>query len=147
MGPKGMRYFARIQLLIACALVTSTAWAASPCDGVSRSLTDERRTALAPGIARQLEASFGRPVAKVDVLQSFQFGGWDIIYVDTHESDEAFLFYAHDPLTSRYITMWSGAAMWNEEQEIRKWTVDNAPGIPLKLATCFAWHVTKDRDK
>ena len=67
--------------------------------------------------------------------------------VDTHQSDEAFLFYARDPLTSHYITLWSGAAASNEEETIKDWTPKNAPNIPLKPASCFAWHVTKDRDK
>ena len=81
------------------------------------------------------------------MLQSFRVDGWSIIYVDTHQSDEAFLFYARDPLTSHYITLWSGAAASNEEETIKDWTLKNAPNIPLKLASCFAWHVTKDRDK
>ena len=72
---------------------------------------------------------------------------WSIIYVDTHESDEAYVFYAHDPLRSRYVTLWSGAARMDEEQEIKVWTIKNAPGIPQKLAGCFAWHVTKNRDR
>lgn len=92
-------------------------------------------------IARQLHAQ------KVDVLQSFRLDGWTILYVDSHEADEAFLFYSHDPLRPRYITMWSGAAARNEEQSIRAWTLKNAKGIPPKLASCFAWYVTNDRQQ
>jgi len=92
-------------------------------------------------IAKQLHAQ------KVDVLQAFRFDGWTILYVDSHEADEAFLFYSHDPLHNRFVTIWSGAAATNEEQSIRAWTLKNAPGIPPKLASCFAWHVTSDRDK
>jgi len=117
------------------------AWSASPCGGVDRSLTNDRKAILAHGIARQLH------VQSVDVLQSFRAGGWTIIYVDSHDADEAFLFYSHDPLTGSYITLWSGAATRDEEQAIKKWTLKNAPGIPQKLANCFAWHVTKDRDR
>ena len=83
----------------------------------------------------------------VDVLQSFRLGSWDIIYVDTHQTDEAFLFYPQDPSLGRYVTLWAGAAMHDEEREIRSWVLKNAPGIPGKLAACFAWHVTKHRDK
>jgi hypothetical protein len=119
----------------------SAARAVSPCDGVDRSLTVEHRSAWAPEIAKQLS------VSSVDVLQSFRVDGWNIIYVDTHQSDEVFIFYARDPLTSHYITSWSGAAASNEEETIKDWTLKNAPNIPLKLASCFAWHVTKDRDK
>jgi hypothetical protein len=112
----------------------------SPCDGVDRTLTTERKASLAPEIAKQLS------VSSVEVLQSFHSGSWSIVYVGTHQSDEVFLFYSHDPLTSRYIAMWSGAAASNDEQKIRGWTLKNAPGIPQDLASCFAWHVTKDRD-
>jgi hypothetical protein len=85
-------------------------------------------------------------VPSVTVLQSFRLDDWRIIYIDTHQSDETFLFYAHDPLKSHFITEWSGAAMIDEEEEMKSWTLKNAPGIPLRLASCFAWHVTKDRD-
>src|SRR5271168_1716686 len=98
-------------------VAASSAWAASPCDGVDRSLTNKRKVALAPEIARQLDAS------SVDVLQSFRTGDWSIIYVDSHKADEAFLFSAHDPLTHHYITLWSGAAAYNEEKETEEWVL------------------------
>ena len=113
----------------------------STCDGVNRDLTPHRKAALAPEIAKQLN------VKSVDVLQSFRFGTWQIIYVSTEESDPPFLFYSGDPLRTRYVTMWSGAARMDEEQEIRAWTLKNAPGIPRRLASCFAWHVTKAQDQ
>ena len=111
-----------------------------PCASVSRSLSAVQKQALSSVIAKQLE------MPSVDVLQSFKLGEWSIIYVDTHHSDEVFLFYTHDPLISLYVTMWSGGAARDEEESIRSWTVQNAPGIPAQLASCFAWHVTKDRD-
>ena len=90
----------------------AAASAAPPCDGVDRSLSAEHQSAWAPEIARQLE------VQRVEVLQSFRYGGWSIVYVETFVSDEQFLFYAHDPLTSHYVTSWSGAAATFEEDEI-----------------------------
>jgi hypothetical protein len=122
-------------------LAVSPVWAASPCDGVDRSLTKERKETLAPVIAKQLN------VKRVDVLQSFRYAKWSIIYIDNHESDNGFLIYSGDPLRSHYITVWGGVALPKEEQEIRKWTIKNAAGIPPRLAGCFAWHVTNDRDK
>jgi hypothetical protein len=116
----------QVKYIFAAAVFTvyvSVAHAGSLCDGVDRSLTTEHRSAWAPEVAKQLS------VSSVEVLQSFRLDGWNILYVDTHQSDEAFLFYARDPLTSHY------------------WALKNAPNIPLKLASCFAWHVTKDRDK
>jgi hypothetical protein len=112
------------------------AWSGSPCDGVDRGLTQKTKAAWAHAIARQLHAP------RVDLLQSFRSKGWTIVYVDSHEADEVFLFYSHDPLHSSYVTMWSGAARIDEEQTIRAWTLKNAPGIPQKLAGCFAWYVT-----
>ena len=114
-------------------------WAASPCDGVDRGLTNERKAALAPVIAKQLN------VKRVDVLQSFRQGEWSIIYVDNHEWDNGFLFYSSDPLKNHYVTVWGGIALPQEEREIRKWTIKNAHGIPPRLAGCFAWHVTNER--
>jgi len=129
-------------LQVICLLgAAAPAWGGSPCDAVSRDLPSERKAVLAPEIAKQLN------VTSVDVLQSFTLGSWQIIYVNTHESDEPFLFYSGDPLKTRYVTMWSGAAGMDEEQEIRAWTLKNAPGIPRRLASCFAWHVTKARDQ
>ena len=71
--------------------ISSVACASTPCDGVNRSLSKERIVVLSPVIAKQLH------VSTVDVLQSFRMDRWSIIYVETHESDEAFLFYADDP--------------------------------------------------
>lgn len=132
----------RLIALLVLMFVVSSAYASqSPCAGVDRALPESRKLAWAPGIARQLG------VPSVDVLQSFRFGSWHIIYVDTHQSDEAFLFYPKDPASARYVTLWGGAAMWDEEQDIRSWVIKNAPGIPKRLAACFAWHVTKHRDR
>ena len=112
----------------------------SACDGINRDLTSHRKTALAPEVAKQLK------IKSVEVLQSFRFGTWQIIYVETPDSDPPFLFYPGDPLQTRYVTMWSGSARTDEEQEIKAWTLKHAPGIPRKLASCFAWHVTKSGD-
>jgi len=113
----------------------------TPCDGVDRALSEAQKVHWAPAIARQLG------VAKVDVLQAFAFGGWRIVYVNTFQTDEAFLFYPHDPATSRYVTLWAGAAMEDEGPDIQAWAMKDAPGIPAHLAECFAWHVTRHRDR
>lgn len=129
----------KIVYLLSFALfsVPAMCLAGTPCDGIDRSLTQERKAALAPALAKQLK------VASVDVFKSFKEGGWSIFYVGTHVSDEPFLFYKGDPMKTHYITTWSGAAGWSEEQEMVDWTVKNVPGIPLHLANCFAWHVTQ----
>jgi hypothetical protein len=72
-------------------------------------LSGERKAALAPRLTDQLKGDLP-DLSAVDVLQSFRQAGWTILYVDTHVSDEIFLFYSGDPLSQRYITRWSGAA-------------------------------------
>jgi hypothetical protein len=119
------RLFVRHFLVVALLVAALTAHAASRCDGVDRGLSNERKAALAPVIAKRLS------VSSVNVLQSYQVGGWRILYVDTHQSDEVFLFYSGDPLTSPQVASWSGAAQIDEEQQIKEWTLKNTLGIPL----------------
>jgi hypothetical protein len=138
---EGMKRYKKALGILVFMAATPAMWAASSCYGVKRGLTNTYKRALSPKIAKELH------LKSADVLQSFQFGKWNIIYVDTHESDEQFLFYADDPLKAKHVTEWSGAAFINEEREIKDWTIKNAPGIPSKLAACFAWHVTKSRDQ
>lgn len=128
-----------VAITVLLLLFASVAWA-SPCDSIDRTMGALRNTALAPALSRQLRAR------SVDVLQSYSSGSWSILYVDTHESDRAYLFFSGNPLRSRIIALWSGAATPSEEQEILDWTLKNAPGIPAQLARCFAWHVTMERD-
>jgi len=128
-------------LIATLASVAAAGAIASPCDGVDRSLSNARKAQLAPHLARQLK------VQSVDVLQSFRYLNGYIIYVDTHVSDETFLFFAADPLKSRYLALWAGGAAASEESEIERWVRQNARGLSQKLAACFAFHVTKDRDE
>jgi hypothetical protein len=132
-----MRYFCLTVLMF---VAISTCTYASPCDDIDRALSSSRKEILSAEIVEQLQ----RPISAV--LQSFRLEEWCIIYVAPHQTDEVCLFYAHDPLISNYLAMLSGAAMYDEEEIIRSWTIENVPGIPKKLAACFAWHVTKDRD-
>ncbi len=129
--------------MLAClfAWAWSSAVQASPCDGVDRTLAASEVPGLSKSIATQLH------VPEADVLQSFRDGRWQIVYVDTHRADEAFLFFAGAPSSHHYVTMWSGGASPNEERSIQAWAKSNAPGIPGRLAACFAWHVSQHRDQ
>jgi len=106
---------------------------------VDRALPRKRAEALGPSVAKQLGTK------KADISQSFRFGGWSILYVSTGVADDAYVFYSGDPMRKKFVTLWGGAALENEEKAIRVWTLKNAPGIPLTLARCFAWHVTRER--
>ncbi|HBG05392.1 MAG TPA: hypothetical protein DDY22_07530 [Geobacter sp.] len=114
---------------------------AAPCEGIERDVTIKGKANLANAIKKQLR------LKTVDVLQTFRSEGWTIVYVDTKVSDEPYLFYSGDPVLARKpVTQWSGAAMIFETSEVERWVLDNAPGIPKRLAACFAWHVTLNRD-
>lgn len=112
-----------------------------PCDGVDRRLPDTRKMALQKKIARELKDP------PLTVVQSFAYGGWSIVYVETDNSDPPFLFYHGDPLKTRSQSRWSGAAGVVEEEEIFDWTRLNAHGIPPQLARCFAHQVTNGGDQ
>lgn len=113
----------------------------TPCNGVDRNLSESRKKELAAAILKQ------EKLERANVLQSFKIDGWTIVYVNTYISDEPYLFYSGDPIMAkRPITAWSGAATVFETSEIKDWVLKNAPGIPDRLASCFAWHVTLNRD-
>jgi len=114
--------------------------AAPPCEGVDRKLTEAERNDLAPVFAKEIG------VKKTEVQNVFRIGTWSIFGVETYETDEWFLFYSDNPKKNHRVTDWGGAATRFEEEEIRAWVKENAPGIPSKLAGCFAWWVTQARE-
>jgi hypothetical protein len=116
---------------------------------VDRQLPKAALAVWTPAAIRQLNE--GRPetkgmmrVSKLEILGSFRYDGWTILYVGTYVSDEVFMFYRGDPASSDYLTIWGGAAGRDETSDIVKWETQYAPGIPAPLAACFAWHVTRD---
>jgi hypothetical protein len=78
---------------------------------------------------------------------AFALADWQIIYVETPDTDSPFLFFHGDPLGTHFVTLWAGAARSQEEGAIKAWVIKNASGIPESLATCFAWYVTKVRNR
>lgn len=80
------------------------------------------------------------------MLLSFKYEGWTILKVSGQKMEDAYLFYAEDPAKSKYVNLWAGVALIDEEDDIYKWVLQNVPRIPKVLARCFAWHVTKGRD-
>jgi TctA family transporter len=110
-----------------------------PCDRIKQQLSIDRQKFLQTSVAKQLNAS------TVELLAAFASGGWSVLYVDTHQSDEVFLFYSTDPANTSFLNMWSGAAMRNEAPAIESWAIKSTPGIPKALAGCFAWYATAGR--
>ncbi len=134
-------------------LLVSTNALCSPCAGVDRRLSDAQRHSLVPALERHLNNQLGQELGQVirlsaeDVFKSFRVGKWHIVYLNSHVSDEPFLFYSSAPSQAeRYITAWAGAATSDEGPAIYAWVRHEAPGIPKKLASCFAWYVTKSGD-
>jgi hypothetical protein len=113
----------------------------TPCNGIDKHLRTEYKQRLNKVIAKK------ENYKKVEVLEQFFFKNWHIVYINNYVSDEPYLFYASDPtLGAKSITSWSGAATIFETSEIEQWVLKSASGIPPKLASCFAWHVTLNRD-
>jgi hypothetical protein len=110
---------------------------ARPCSGVERSLTVLRRDQLQVAIAKE------RKRKSVKVFESFKSDGWFVLFTDASDGDEPYLFYSSDPATGSHpVTAWSGAATIYETSEVAQWVKVHAPGIPSRVANCFAWHVT-----
>ncbi|MBC3873377.1 hypothetical protein [Undibacterium flavidum] len=108
-----------------------------PCKGIDRRLSKEQKIAFGSIIAKLEKYN------QVEVLGVFRYNNWHIIYIDNHVSDEPYMFYSSNPVSSkRAITSWSGVATIFETTEIEEWVLKNAHGIPRQLASCFAWYVT-----
>lgn len=119
---------------------TIAALHSNPCKGVDRTFTNAQKAALTPVIASQQ----GWKTVKLN--QSFRLGKWQIIYLENGVSDDPYIFYPDSPRNAKSLGMWGGAATIFETAEILNWTIQNIPGIPNRLARCFAWHVTFNRD-
>ncbi|MES1982623.1 MAG: hypothetical protein V4443_09110 [Pseudomonadota bacterium] len=125
----------------------STTALASPCTGIDRTLTEERKAILLPIITKQVAQQLHN-VESVEVLQSFHYRDWYIINVNTHVSDEGYLFYKGDPSKNNYLTILAGAYTKDDERFVLKSIQDGkAKGIPKALARCIAWHVTKGQSQ
>jgi len=129
-----------------CAAKVAIAGEPSQCEGMNQNLSENYKADLARAITKQLNVSHpALKITSVSVLRSFASGNWIIIHVAPPKAEAVFLFYAGNPLTSRYVTEFSdmGMAMFHGEPAMKDWVLKNAPGIPPKLASCFVWYVTK----
>lgn len=126
-------------VLVLVASISQPVMADTPCEAYSVKLSNDQQKNWSNAIANQLQ------VSTVDILKVLGKDRWRIVYVDTHQSDEVFLFYPSTPLNGKYASMWSGAATKSEGTLIEDWTLKNVPNIPKELASCFAWYVTSGR--
>ena len=130
-----MKKIAVISGICATLLVAPNA-SPAPCTGVDQKISDVRKAELAAPIAAQLN------MGEVAILGSMRLKDWSIVYVNPHNADEGFLFFKGSPSTTHYITLRAGAARKDEGKAIDQWVLENAPGIPERLAACFGWSVT-----
>jgi hypothetical protein len=100
-------------------------------------LTPDEAARLAPIVAAQLKA----PGALV--RKSWRLDGWRIVLVESPQTDPPYLFYIGEPSPATYKGLWAGAARRDEGPEILGWAKKEFAGIPDRLASCFAWVVTK----
>ena len=127
-------------LIIALMIFVQPIYAAqthSACVGINREITSQSKAILTPVIAQQLH------VRTVEILESFKIDRWSIYYVNPIQADSVYVFYAGNPINEHYVTLWGGYAFSDEKDKIKSWVIKNAPGIPIQLARCFAWRVTK----
>jgi hypothetical protein len=137
----------------AMAFILSVQAICSPCTGVNRALSKDDRDRFSAIVSDQLKKKELTSVITehlqtepVEVLQSFEYRHSRVLYINTHVTDEVYLFFKSDPASSLYLTSWGGAAASEEGPEIVKWLRREAAGLSPKLMQCFAWHVTQDRD-
>lgn len=109
----------------------------SPCIGTTSTLEDNETVELIAALERQFQQE------RIEILNTFKYGGWYILLTTAGEGDEPYLFYPQHPaLAKEPINSWSGAATFFETEEIYQGILKDTPEIPIKLAQCFAWHVT-----
>jgi hypothetical protein len=110
---------------------------AAPCSGVGNTVPAAYRAQLAAALA---EKGSTQPAHILGLLRD---GGWMIVLTESHDSDDPFRFYSGDPVHgAKPVTSWSGGAAIFETDDIARWVKKYAPGIPARLADCFAWTVT-----
>ena len=113
----------------------------SPCEGINQNLSKKEKLEFSKPVATQLKKDV-KDIKNAEILKSFRYKKWQILFVNTHVSDEVYLFYSGNPITNSYLTLTAGAATRDEEEETYKWVINHAKGIPPKLARCFSWHIT-----
>ena len=108
------------------------------CAGVVRKINESDKASIANMMAKTLKSK------SAEIIEYMQVGTWRVIWVDTPDSEPGVFFFPEDPLKTKYVTVFGGAAVYGEEKEVIAWATKNANGIPSNLAACFAWRVSPD---
>jgi hypothetical protein len=125
----------------------------SSCQGVSKYKGEDvkNKAALEVAITKQLKNSGGPEInsnaykLKVTLLYVYAKDNWTILMVRLCENCDVYLhlFYSGNPLTNRYVATSGVGSDWGDDmQKIMDWVLRDVPGIPPKLASCYAWAIT-----
>lgn len=107
-----------------------------PCDPFIRTLDATQHSRLTHALERDLSP------ARVTVLATFAQRDWQLVYIRTDRSDNAYVFYRGDPQAHRLTTLWAGVASPSERMALFKSITMAARGVPTALARCFVWQAT-----
>ncbi|HBE6260961.1 hypothetical protein [Escherichia coli] len=134
-------FFIRIRLVsvILFLFMSTSLYAKNPCEGLKGDLPAAQLIPLKKNIARQLNSEMEQVVEvnKVEILSFDTLQEWSIVGVATGVSDDALLIYKGNITKTDYVALFGGAASINDD--MIQWINQKAPGIPDKLAQCFAW--------
>lgn len=134
------KYFViRFVSVILFLFMSDSFYAKNPCEGLKGNLPAAQLIPLKKNIARQLNSEMEQ-VVEVNKVQIFSFDTlqeWSIIGVVTGVSDDALLIYKGNITNTDYVALFSGAV--SVDDDMIQWINQQAPGIPDKLAQCFAW--------
>ena len=100
-----------------------------------------------PAVHRELDRAAATALSLKDavVRQVYSDGTWRILYATSSDAEGAYVFYSSLSQPARPVAIWAGAARADETADIARWVRGNAPGIPDRLADCFATYVTTRR--
>jgi hypothetical protein len=121
------------------AFASSPAIAASPCDGVERTLADAGRREYSKLVADAIGQK-AKPET-VKIVHFMASGPWSAVYASTGVSDDGVLFFDTVNGRKRFKDVWGGWATPDDRPELIRWAT--ALGAPETLARCFA-HVVID---
>lgn len=114
---------------------------ARPCDGLERSVPDAKR--------RQLEAAMSDHLKRgeVRVRAVLAIDGWYAVSPRALRGVVApYYFFGDAKDRGRApVAEWYGPTAIYKTSERAQWVMNNAKGIPDRLANCFAWSVSFDK--
>nr|WP_313618879.1 hypothetical protein [Brucella anthropi] len=131
---------ARTALLLAVAMAfpAGSAFAKSPCDSVTTTLTKQQKTDYRSLIAQSLSKKV-KP-ASVSIESFMQYGNWSVVYADVPVADPGYFFFDLSDKLPKLKDIWGGMAERSEMPDLIKWA--EKLGADKQIAACFADRAT-----